>query len=233
MAYCSRCGNPLKKEANYCHKCGHPVSRKVVKKYTNSRVKVIVAVAIGLIANVGLCFFLFNGHTSKKQSTHYRGYSSYNTTTDNGNSYSNEVDSVVDELAWDSVDTVSTEQDDNKVYSNYDDEEVEPISNSTYKSSSTSVSLINFRSVDDVYIWLRNRKFVHSSGVTLSYDDTCQLYINGEWNAPIFSVLKFTIDAAHIKCHSPIDGPRLLFVYVVDNKLRLVDPIDGSVFYQK
>lgn len=102
MAYCSRCGNPLKKETNYCPRCGHPVSGKVLKKNTFSREKVIVAVAIGLIAIVGLCFFFFHGHSSKKQSTHYRSNSSsYNTTTDSENSYSDVVDSIVDESLFD------------------------------------------------------------------------------------------------------------------------------------
>ena len=234
---CPYCGKELAGNEKFCPTCGAQFERNgsnfnqsvgyvpgyYQKKNNNSTLLIVTGIiALGVMI-IGLLLLVIALISAKQQAASWDG--------DNQN-YAL-VDSVtVDDESDDSeyVDSCShssnyVDHDESNSLSSYD--------NSSSDNSSSDNSLLHFYSADDVYILLRYKTFVHSSGVTLRYDDTCQLYINDEWNSGIFEVLRYTRDSALIQYHSPSDGTMRLIVNIVGNKIQITDPLDGSVFYQK
>ena len=103
----------------------------------------------------------------------------------------------------------------------------------TASSAYDTDSSTRFQSADDVYGYLANQRFrERSQGIELRYDGSCQLYINGEWNAPPFHVVSLQSKQAIINYNSPSDGSMRLIVRIVGRDIEVQDPIDGTVFYQ-
>lgn len=94
-------------------------------------------------------------------------------------------------------------------------------------------SSISFLSADDVYGHLANKRFRESTEqVELRYNGSCELYINGEWNAPPFHVVSLQSKQATIMYNSPMDGTMRLIVRIEGRDIEVQDPIDGTVYYQ-
>lgn len=224
VRFCKNCGNERDGTEKFCPMCGTPYddikttqpSQSLPHYYEESdtssnNMRIIIAIII-VVFGIIVAYGWLHSNPSKSNN-HYQEV---------------DTDSV---QVIDSADTYVGKSSNEERFAAEDAGINFEESDNDYVSSSPSLM---FRSVQDVYELLRYKKFVHSTGsVTLSYDDTCQFYINGEWNSGIFEVLRFSSDTAIIQYHSPSDGTMRLIVTIVGNKIQITDPLDGSVYYQK
>lgn len=148
-------------------------------------------------------------------------------------SLSEDEDETEEALAYYDADTEADYEDDEAAAEEVEEQVAEFYGTNEEYGRTTMDSSTRFQSADDVYGYLANQRFrERSQGIELRYDGSCQLYINGEWNAPPFHVVSLQSKQAIINYNSPSDGSMRLIVRIVGRDIEVQDPIDGTVFYQ-
>lgn len=128
------------------------------------------------------------------------------------------VDSVVDSLA---VDSISYCDDASSYYSRNDHSH-------DYRKSSSKV----FINEQYVTMYLVNQTFTNRSGIDIRIDGDCRIFIDGDYAGVIF-VLRYTATSALIRYSGGKYGEGQIRVQISNNKLLLIDPLDGTTWYQK
>lgn len=107
-------------------------------------------------------------------------------------------------------------------------------SDSDYSSSSSSSSLTTeFQGVDNVVGYLANHTFTDGSGLDIRFDSNGGIYIDNDY-AGVVSVLTYNSTSALLRYRGGAYGEGKIAVTMDGNgRMRLTDPADGTVWYQK
>ena len=121
----------------------------------------------------------------------------------------------------DSIEEVvdSIEDDKSSDYSTDDDPE-------DYESSSKK-----FMNEQYVTMYLVNQKFTNGSGIDIRIDGDCRIYIDGDY-AGVISVLRYNTYNALIRYSGGVYGEGRIRVQIDNDRLILIDPLDGTKWYQ-
>ena len=107
-------------------------------------------------------------------------------------------------------------------------------SDSDYSSSSSSSSLTTeFQGADNVVGYLANHTFTDGSGLDIRFDSNGGIYIDNDY-AGVVSVLTYNSTSALLRYRGGVYGEGKIAVTMDGNgRMRLTDPVDGTVWYQK
>lgn len=107
-------------------------------------------------------------------------------------------------------------------------------SDSDYSSSSSSSSLTTeFQGADNVVGYLANHTFTDGSGLDIRFDSNGGIYIDNDY-AGVVSVLTYNSTSALLRYRGGAYGEGKIAVTMDGNgRIRLTDPADGTVWYQK
>ena len=107
-------------------------------------------------------------------------------------------------------------------------------SDSDYSSSSSSSSLTTeFQGADNVVGYLANHTFTDGSGLDIRFDSNGGIYIDNDY-AGVVSVLTYNSTSALLRYRGGAYGEGKIAVTMDGNgRMRLTDPVDGTVWYQK
>ena len=103
--------------------------------------------------------------------------------------------------------------------------------NNSYSSSNTSLSR-TFANEQYVTMYLANQKFKDNGGLTILFDGNLRMYIDGDY-AGVVSVLRYNSTSALLRYGGGQYGEGKISVKIVNDKLQLTDPTDGTVYYQR
>ena len=103
---------------------------------------------------------------------------------------------------------------------------------STYNSSNTSSSSRTFANEQSVTMYLVNQSFRDNDGLTIRFDGSMRMYIDGDY-AGVVSVLRYSSTSALLRYGGGLYGEGKITVQIVGDKLRLTDILDGTVYYQR
>lgn len=125
----------------------------------------------------------------------------------------------IEELV-DSIEEVvdSVMNDESSYYSTDDDD---------FESSSSK----KFMNEQYVTMYLVNQKFTNSSGIDIRIDGDCRLFIDGDY-AGVISVLRYNTYNALIRYGGGVYGEGRIRVQIDNDRLILIDPLDGTKWYQ-
>ena len=101
-------------------------------------------------------------------------------------------------------------------------------SDDVYSSSSSLVFL------DAQYVigYLLNQRFTNSTGIDIWFDGDGVIYVDGD-AAGVISVLRYNATSALLRYGGGMYSEGEIGVRIENNRLVLIDPIDGTVWYQK
>lgn len=106
-------------------------------------------------------------------------------------------------------------------------------SSSDYSSpSSNTSSSKTFANEQYVTMYLANRTFHSNDGLTIRFDGNLRMYVDGDY-AGVVSVLRYNSTSALLRYGGGAYGDGRITVQIVGDKLQLIDPTDGSVYYQR
>ena len=107
-------------------------------------------------------------------------------------------------------------------------------SDSDYSSSSSSSSLTTeFQGADNVVGYLANHTFTDGSGLDIRFDSNGGIYIDNDYAGAV-SVLTYNSTSALLRYRGGAYGEGKIAVTMDGNgRMRLTDPADGTVWYQK
>ena len=80
--------------------------------------------------------------------------------------------------------------------------------------------------------YLANKTFRSSDGFTIRFDGSGRMYAEGDY-AGVVSVLNYNSMTALLRYSGGQYSEGRFKVDIVGDKLKLSDPIDGTVYYQK
>ena len=81
-------------------------------------------------------------------------------------------------------------------------------------------------------MYLANQTFRSNNGFTIKFDGSCRMYAEGDY-AGVVSVLSYTSTRALIRYGGGQYSEGKMIVIIVGDKLQLIDPVDGTSYYQK
>lgn len=106
-------------------------------------------------------------------------------------------------------------------------------SDSDYSSSSSSSLTTEFQGADNVVGYLANHTFTDGSGLDIRFDSNGGIYIDNDY-AGVVSVLTYNSTSALLRYRGGAYGEGKIVVTMDGNgRMRLTDPADGTVWYQK
>lgn len=106
-------------------------------------------------------------------------------------------------------------------------------SDSDYSSSSSSSLTTEFHGADNVVGYLANHTFTDGSGLDIRFDSNGGIYIDNDY-AGVVSVLTYNSTSALLRYRGGVYGEGKIAVTMDGNgRMRLTDPVDGTVWYQK
>jgi hypothetical protein len=105
-------------------------------------------------------------------------------------------------------------------------------SDDVYFSSSCSTPNLMFLNAQYVVGYLLNQRFTNSTGIDIRFDGDGVIYVGGD-AAGVISVLRYNATNALLRYGGGMYGEGKIGVRIEDNRLVLIDPIDGTVWYQK
>lgn len=100
----------------------------------------------------------------------------------------------------------------------------------TYSNSHSSSK--TFANEQYVTMYLANQKFKDNGGLTILFDGNLRMYIDGDY-AGVVSVLRYNSTSALLRYGGGQYGEGKISVKIVNDKLQLTDPTDGTVYYQR
>ena len=80
--------------------------------------------------------------------------------------------------------------------------------------------------------YLLNQRFTNSTGIDIRFDGDGVIYVDGD-AAGVISVLRYNATSALLRYGGGMYGEGKIGVRIENNRLVLIDPIDGTVWYQK
>ena len=104
--------------------------------------------------------------------------------------------------------------------------------NYSSSGSNTSSSSRTFTNEQMVVGYLANKTFRSSDGFTIRFDGSGRMYAEGDY-AGVVSVLNYNSMTALLRYSGGQYSEGRFKVDIVGDKLKLTDPIDGTVYYQK
>ena len=104
--------------------------------------------------------------------------------------------------------------------------------NYSSSGSNTSSSSRTFTNEQMVVGYLANKTFRSSDGFTIRFDGSGRMYAEGDY-AGVVSVLNYNSMTALLRYGGGQYSEGRFKVDIVGDKLKLTDPIDGTVYYQK
>lgn len=103
-----------------------------------------------------------------------------------------------------------------------------------YSSSTSSSSSRQrpFTDEGDVLARIYNQRFRHNNGLEIRVDGYGRIEIGGD-PAGVLSVLRYNSESALLRYGNGMYGEGQILLNIDGSKLLLLDPVDGSVFYQR
>ncbi|MBR6892734.1 MAG: zinc ribbon domain-containing protein [Bacteroidaceae bacterium] len=103
----------------------------------------------------------------------------------------------------------------------------------SYRNSNTSSSSSKtFANEQYVTMYLVNQSFRDNDGLTIRFDGSLRMYIDGDY-AGVVSVLRYSSTSALLRYGGGLYGEGKITVQIVGDKLQLTDILDGTVYYQR
>ncbi len=224
--FCTNCGGERNGDEEICPHCGKPYfiqRQNTVDSEGNSNKKLIVSLIIACVVLIALGSWFYNSKEKNVTSDTIDTIEQTNQTSQQEIEAIDTVSPFNEPLPSSSTLSESTSQDHSSSNnSNYS-------TSSSYSSEPTSKTFANEQYVT---MYLANQTFTNYSGVDIRIDGSLRIYIDGDY-AGVVSVLRYSSTSAMLRYGGGSYGEGKIGVSIENDRLRLNDPIDGTIWYQK
>jgi hypothetical protein len=202
-------------------------------KFSNSQLLIVLSVILVSVIAFGCWLYfskrgawgtsdsgadIFSGKSYDDISKEYYFVGAGHPITVGGGFSTDSIEEVIDSVVIDSISC--SDEDDSSCYTEDDDSD-------GYSNSSSKV----FMNEQYVTMYLANQKFTNGSDIDIRIDGDCRIYIDGDYAGVIY-VLRYTSTSALLRYSGGMYGEGRLRVLISHDRLLLVDPLDGTTWYQ-
>ena len=135
---------------------------------------------------------------------------------------------TIEEVVEEVVDSICDSDDDIECEPDDDSDDYNRSSSKVYNRSSSKV----FMNKQYVIMYLVHQTFKNGTGIDIKIDGDCRIFIDGDC-AGVISVLRYNSTSALLRYGGGLYGEGKIRVVIDNNKLILIDPLDGTRWYQK
>ena len=221
--FCTNCGGERNGDEDICPHCGKPYliqHQNTVDLDGNPNKKLIVSLIIACVVLIVLGSWLYS---SKEKNVSSGTIKQINQTSKQEIETVESVSPFNEPLPQTTTHSEPTSQD----YSSSNNS-----SYSTSNSYSSEPTSKTFANEQYVTMYLANQTFTNYSGVDIRIDGSLRIYIDGDY-AGVVSVLRYSSTSAMLRYGGGSYGEGKIGVSIENDRLRLNDPIDGTIWYQK